>query len=47
MHSAAKIAALFLYDENTWYYSNELTAPDNGTGNNYHRNKSMIINFTL
>lgn len=33
------------YGENTWYYSNELTAPDNGTGNNYQWNKSMIINI--
>jgi hypothetical protein len=45
MHRAAKIAARFLYYENTGYYSNELTAPDNGNENNCHRNKSMIINI--
>lgn len=31
--------------ENTWYFSNELTQPDNGTGYNYQWNKDMIINI--
>lgn len=34
-----------LNDEDTWYYSNNLTQPDDGSGRNYQWNKDMIINI--